>query len=314
MADSQTSNRGIVQTEKSRKRPAPPSDAENEDDMVDSMLPAAAAMKRRRMEEEQAQMRGTSVESSLEKSQPKLKPTQKETKPRKEVDIKEVVRERREAEEQAAQRDEESLRETLDGMNVEEMKNLAVVEEMEVPEHSRRSLRESGNGSFNDRWDERWNGRKNFKKFRRRGDGEPPRRGQTVIVPLEEVKKKDFGIGEEYWLESEKSKKRKGKERESQSQNTPFTPARSQPVEAPPELTNGEEPEVIDVDAPRTTRLMDQANRDGRIDAPSEVRKGKRPATARGRTQPAKKQRLLSTVESDSDSEDELRFRFKKRR
>ena len=181
-----------VSTRAFKKRPLP---SDDEDDDNGSLLPAAAAMKKLRVEEENdARHRGVSVEptfgSKTIRTTPPPKPKPKRQK--KEVDIQEAVRTRREAADEAAQRDEESLRQTLDDMSVEEMKALAVVEEIEVAE--REPLAQRANAQT-DRWDERWNGRKNFKKFRRQGDSGPaPRRGQTVIVPLEEVRKNGQSI------------------------------------------------------------------------------------------------------------------------
>lgn len=319
-----------------RKRPQPLSDDENEDEMVDSLLPAAAAMKRRRLEEqEEAQRRGLSTEPSFGKSQKTPEEPVKTRQPKKQINIKEVVRERREAEEEAARKDEESLKETPDGIAIEEMKNLAVVEEMEIPDRRDRPLRAQTNGEADSRWDERWNGRKNFKKFRRRGDGLQPRRGQSVIVPLEEVKKKEFGIGDEYWLENDKSKKkRKEKERASQSQGTPFATAASQLDREVKTL--GEEdddadmPEVVDAEAPRRTSLIERetesmveesnvasgvgrsyGNGNGNANA-----NGKRsaPAGIGGRGAAAKKQKVFAVREEESESEDDLKFRLKRRR
>lgn len=321
--DSSGPPNGKSQATNSKKRSAPfPDIDEDEDDeqAVDKLLPAATAIKRRRIEEaEYAERNGVSSERSFETSHEKPEKG-KSRKPKKEVNIKDVVRERREAEEEAAKRDEENLRDTLDGMNVEEMKNLAVIEEMELPS---RPQQPQQNGQNSSRWDERWNGRKNFKKFRRRGEGTVARRGATVIVPLEEAKKKDHGIGEDYWLESEKTKrKRKEKERatqsQSQPQSQPFTTARSQAVEVPAELAvdGGDLPDTIDVDAPRTTRHQEQTQQSD--DTPSTGRfpavNRKRPAANQANGNAAKKKMKFAVQDSDSDSEDELKFRFGRRR
>lgn len=286
--------------------------------MVDSLLPAAAAMKRRRVEIEKNNVsQGIPNEPAFGQSLKKEAP-EKKRKPKKEVNIQEVVRERREAEEEAARRDEESLRQTLDGMDVDQMKNLALVEEMEVGRRTDRPTRPDAQHSSDNRWDEHWNGRKNFKKFRRRGEPNQPRRGQSVIVPLEEVKKKDFGIGDEYWLESDKhKKKRKDKEKHasslgvSQSQSQPFTTARSQDAEE-----DGDDADMLRmIDAPKTTRLAEKVATTQQSTGQSQVASGKRPASsvlAKGAS--AKRQRTLAVPESDSDSEDELKFRFKKKR
>lgn len=316
--DSQAPSVTGTQARSSRKRPSPSSDVENEDAMVESLLPAAAAMKRRRVElEKENERQGISNEPSFGKSSEKAG-TEKKRKPKKEVNIQEVVRERREAEEEAGRRDEESLRETLDGMDVDQMKNLALIEEMEVTHRPDRVTRTEAHHDHDNRWDERWNGRKNFKKFRRRGDPNQPRRGQSVIVPLEEVKKKDFGIGDEYWLESDKhKKKRKEKERQrssqgvSQDQSQPFATARSQA-----EQGVGDVADMLQiVDAPRITRLSEKSANTQEATDQSQVASGKRSAsTTLTKGASAKKQRTFAVRDSDSDSEDELKFRFKKKR
>ena len=315
--DSQGLRATGTQSKTSLKRPAPP-DVEDDDVMVENLLPAAAAMKRRRIEiEKNNAYQGISNEAGYGQS-PKESTAEKKRKPKKEVNIQEVVRERREAEEEAARRDEESLRETLNGMDVDQMKNLALVEEMEVRSRTDRPIRPNGQHSHDNLWDERWNGRKNFKKFRRRGEPNQPWRGQTVIVPLEEVKKKDFGIGDEYWLESDKHKKKR-KEKEklgtsqgvSQSQSQPFTTARSQAVEE-----DEDDADMLQmIHAPRTTRLAEKQAATQQSTNQSQVTSGKRPAsTVLAKGASAKRQRTFAAPESDSDSEDELKFRFKKKR
>ena len=336
--DSQNQTSTESQAINPRKRAAPSPEEEDEEAVLDRLLPAAAAMKRRKIQEdEEAQRNGVSRESSFGTSQNKAA-AEKPKKSKKEINIKEVVRERREAAEQAARHDEETLRDTLDGMNVEQMKNLAVVEEMQIPDRADRMQRRDQNAAgHDDRWDERWNGRKNFKKFRRQGQGgNQARRGPSVIVPLEEVKKKDFGIGEDYWLETENSKKsRKERERatqsqqhqqsQSQSQSQPFTTARSQAhavavaVPVASELAvddNESRPDTVDVDAPRATRHQERTQQidEGSIRSHLLGEK-KRPAASQAPAKgpPAKKQKVVVVGDSDSDSEDELKFRFKKR-
>ena len=316
--DSQDEDEPTTRIKFSRKRPLPSDDEEEEEAMNDDLLPAAAAMKRRRVEEEQeARERGVSIENNtFGRTSQSKNPPQKKNKPRKEIDVQEAVRERMQKQEEAARQDEESIQQTLEGMDLETMKNLAVVEEMEVIERTDRPPRRDANGHTSERWNEQWNGRKNFKKFRRKGQGDQPRRGQSLMVPLEEVKKKSQGIGEEYWLESETSKnKRKEKERATQQfQSQPFTTARSQPEEIPSELVEGDNVEVVDVQAPRTTRLMDKTSQLELDSGPSQIARGKRPAPGGAKGGMAKKQKMLAIRDSESDSEDELKFRFKKRK
>ena len=316
--DSQVRENGTTENRNHGKRAAPASDEEDEENQIDKLLPAAAAMKRRRIEDaEEAERNHISSERSFKASQKKAG-LEEIRKPKQEVNIREVVRERREAEEEAAIRDEENLRDALDGMNVEDMKKLIVVEDMEVPDRAKKNQQKVPNIENNNRWDERWNGRKNFKRFRRPGEGAPVRRGQSVIVLLEEVKTKDYGIGQPYWEESEKArKKHKEKDRSTQSQSQSqalFATAKSEPVEVPSELAiDGELPELIDLEAPRTTRGKERPGLVDESSIRSQTMNGKRPASSLENGPTAKKQKRFAVQDSDSDSEDELKFRFKKK-
>ena len=300
-----------------RKRPPPSDDDDDEAGVDEAMLPAAAAMKRRKIEEEkEARRRGVSVEVPVDKPGKDLDVQAQKRKVKKEINIQDAVRERREAEDEAAKRDELALREADDGVNVDELKNLAIVEEMEIKPRTNRPPRILVNGQASERWDERWNGRKNFKRFRRREDGNPFRRGRSVMIPLEEVKKKDYGIGEEYWLESSKTKKRKEKESAERSQSQLSATVRSQPEEVPSQLTVGGRSEVVDVKAPRTTRQMDKTNASEQSNTQSStVNSSKRPASSSGRGAAVAKRQKVFVVDNsdDSDSEDEPKFRFTSR-
>ncbi|KAL9080872.1 MAG: hypothetical protein Q9157_000476 [Trypethelium eluteriae] len=187
-----------------QKRPLSPSP--DPEAAVDDLLPGAAALKRRRLERgtptpETSGKRKASDEIKEEPSSSKKPKTEVE-----DVDYNALLRSRREAEDEAAQRDQEALREALaiDGLTVEDMKGLVKVDTMEVPMRSRPSEGngdgQEGRGPDNVRWDQRWNGRKNFKGFRRRGqDEEVQKRRQKVFVPMEEVKRKSFGLRGENW-------------------------------------------------------------------------------------------------------------------
>lgn len=316
--DSQDQEKRQDEATNSQKRPVSTLEEIDEDAMMDNLLPAATAMKRRRIEEAEAsQRKGVPSEPSFETSQKKSKVETTRQTP-KEVNIKDALRERREKEEkeEAARRDEENPRDTLYGMSIEEMKNLAVVEPMDIPDRSEQRQRRDTEGPTDSRWDERWNGRKNFKQFRRRGEGTQARRGQSVIVPLEEVKRKDYGIGDDYWVESDKTKKRKEKERatQSQSQSQPFATAKSEVVKVSPEFSIDRDlPESIDIDAPRTTRRQERIQQMDESSSRSQAVNGKRPAASQANGGPAKKQKTFAVQDSDSDSEDELKFRFKKK-
>ncbi|KAF3762145.1 hypothetical protein M406DRAFT_347383 [Cryphonectria parasitica EP155] len=59
------------------------------------------------------------------------------------------------------------------------------------------------------RWDPRWNGLKNFKKFRKQGDRQV-RPQAKVIISLEPVRMKEYGIGDDYWLQNPQKQQKKG--------------------------------------------------------------------------------------------------------
>ncbi|KAL8719978.1 MAG: hypothetical protein Q9225_003094 [Loekoesia sp. 1 TL-2023] len=306
-----------------RKRPAP---ASNDDDFVDQLLPAATAMKRRRLEaQEEARRRGDaeSPAPSLNNDNPSPPPsaTTKSKSKQPPLDIKASLRERRAAADQARARDEETLRQDIADEDIAALRNLAVVEEFDIPPRSRHAT--NGNDS-SERWDPAWNGRKNFKKFRPQGSANSGARrggGQGVIVPLEEVKKKDFGIGEEYWLEGGKDslkRKRREKERASQSQALDINESESLGLDTgakgrgkgkrnvPKELAVGDDedmPDMVDVEAPRRTRGMDTQTQRSSASKTQNV----------GRRQ----QSLFAAAKEEDESsseEDELKFRFGKRR
>ncbi|KAK9638641.1 hypothetical protein HCH54_009486 [Aspergillus fumigatus] len=241
-----------------------PSIPDNEEDLVSSLLPGATAMKRRRAE---------TVQRSLGESQSLPKAEQPHKPKRQKLDVLEAARQHREAEEDAQrkrrQEEEASLQDSLRDTDVEKLKNLAIVEEMEIK--PRRDVAEDR------RWDERWNGRKNFKKFRRKGEpGQPRHRIQTVIVPLEEVTRKDFGIGDHYWVTSHATSDPR--------------PSKSQRERS---LSRGV-----------SSRAQSQSQSQSFSASVPRVES----ATAASRSQ----KRLRE--ERDSDSDDEPRFRFRRRR
>ncbi|RJE23750.1 hypothetical protein PHISCL_03890 [Aspergillus sclerotialis] len=165
-----------------------------EEDPVSSLLPGASAMKRRRAETEKREQ----TPHIEREATPKPK--------RQKLDVLEAARQHREAEEGAdrerRQAEDASLHASLKDVNVEKLKNLAIVEEMEIPARERPARTHTEDN----RWDENWNGRKNFKKFRRKGQPNQPRsRIQTVIVPLEEVTRQEVGYGDHHWVTTRNS-------------------------------------------------------------------------------------------------------------
>ncbi|KAJ5734004.1 hypothetical protein N7493_002790 [Penicillium malachiteum] len=153
--------------------------------------------------------------------------------------------------------------------------------EMPVREKPTREAEETS-----DRWDDRWNGRKNFKKFRRKGEPLHARqRIQSVIVPLEEVTRKDFGVGEHYWVTSRNSPVRDGALVDEQESK--ITATRAQDDDAVIQV--GSQPSAVLSASPESTPDPQPL--------PSRSRNQKRPREVR-----------------DSDSDEELRFRFRRKR
>lgn len=191
-----------------------------EEDVVSDLLPGAAAMKRRLAETDQ---RHDPRASQAEPEAPKPK--------RPKLDVRKEARQHREAEEDAARQREQAERADfqtpIKDMDVERMKNLAIVEEIDMPLREQCPIETTTEAET--RWDERWNGRKNFKKFRRKGDVPQSRsRVQAVIVPLEEVTRKEFGIGESYWVTTRQSPETSQNQRSAVSQDHDTGVSRSQ--------------------------------------------------------------------------------------
>lgn len=173
----------------------------DEDEVMDDIAPTAAAAKRRRIARgEEPVLSEPSTEPMDEEVEPK--PAEKPKKIKKEIDVLEVARKTREEAEAKARAEQEDLNNLPEDIDLAEIRKLAIVEEMPMraPATARTREQDIADG----RWDPRWNGRKNFKRFRSRGEvtGRPPKR---VIVRLEQVKTKEFGIGDDYWLEDEEA-------------------------------------------------------------------------------------------------------------
>jgi nibrin len=308
-------------TRSSRKRPSePPIEQEEDDgDVLDQLAPAATNLKRRRLADELARKRkgepspprpavAEPVTNVLTSKKKKIKP---------EIDILEVARQRREKEEEIERAEREALQEAMDGMDIDKIQNLAIIEEMDV----KRTVPPPGASAHGDegvRWDDRWNGRKNFKKFRRKGEG-GPRVLNKVIVPLEEVKKKDFGIGDEYWLEGDKDttkkKKGKGRIRETQSQSVGISQSQAAPVRRQAENTQAAE-ETGSIDPPTPSQRATRSQKlSGRTNiSPNRPSQNKRAAEPMTKPATAKKARQAPRRHDSDDSDDGLGFRFRKKK
>ncbi|CAG8894193.1 unnamed protein product [Penicillium egyptiacum] len=233
---------------------------ESEEDTVTDLLPGARAMKRRRAEMTRHPPEGEAAAPESEAPKPK----------RPKLDVLEAARKHREYEEQHRKADEASHPADFGDVDVDQLKNLAIVEEMEIPVRNAPAREDESL----DRWNDQWNGRKNFKKFRRKGEPRSRARIQTVIVPLEEVTRKGYGIGDHYWGGNSA------------------------------ETNSGIEPERLDTEdhrdevAPSRSELSATARTSP--EPTPDPTPARRPKRAR--------------EERDSDSDDGLRFRFRRKR
>lgn len=343
-----------------KRRAAAMDEDEDEDDtanMVDSLLPAANAMKKRRLAE-QAAGRGTfslpkPADIEAESSTTKAK---KKRVVEKEIDVRGAARshaqtldaERNERRHQTQAEDGEGT--FPEDEEIAALRDLAIIEDMEVKPR----VRATSNEENANEWDERWNGRRNFKKFTKArrgargtdGDSGVSNTGRKIIVPLEEVKRKDFGIGEEYWLESSATKSgKKGKDSQGRSQTQRQSQSQTQAQGAAHRVTRADldermqqaEDDVIPEEIagqPRegpVARALREVERgdDGRTAAVSTnkaKRTAKEAAVSAKQAGAAKKPKVGSGIgrtvskaieveDDDEDSDDgELKFRFRRKR
>ncbi|KAK0611063.1 hypothetical protein B0T14DRAFT_529562 [Immersiella caudata] len=347
-----------------RKRAMSPLPEHDESAFLDGIAPTAAAVKRRRVDAGKEPVPPTpepepEVKNEEMSSPPNPRGAAARGRKKKLLDgqdILELARQRREEEEQRVAAEEKELKRVDDDIDYAAIRALHIVEECAVhfPEEDA-SSRTRGQDIASGRWDPRWNGRKNFKRFRKQGDagGRPPPR---IILSLEEVKTKEYGIGDDYWLENDNSnnKRRKDNQRESQisvtqgksaAKETDASSGKQKPtirrtvlaLDSSDEEDDGSNdmledttlPE-LDVEAapePPRSRAAKAAEREAalraQLQSPSQSQSQsqtgrKRPAAAEPAGERASKKTRGKTQAKNSDqsgdSDDELRFRFGRRR
>jgi nibrin len=320
------------QTRTTRKRKTTPIFEDDEEDAWETLAPAAARLKKRRLEENEARRRrGESTPPPPEPPKPKAPATPpkqpKKTKKEKEAELLEQARLRREkAEEEFAKEEQEKEALNIDDLDLAEMQSLAIIEIVGLRKSS--APRRQSRADESDRWDDKWNGRKNFKKFRRRGAPAINARDLgRVIVPLEEVKHKAAGVGDEY-LGEEDLRIGKSKKSQSRSQRSGrvavILEEDGEDVDLPPldqiqsksktvvlSSDNEEEEEEPVKKVGRGKKLQDKTMEKGN------VRPAKR-AAEKTLTKPAPVKKARQTTlgrkrDESEDSEDELKFRFRRR-
>ncbi|KAI2615992.1 hypothetical protein GGR54DRAFT_610768 [Hypoxylon sp. NC1633] len=294
-----------------KRRTPPPPESRN---MMDDLAPTAAQFKRRRIAagEDMIPQRSTILAPSTTASQEERAVT---LKAKKEIDILDLARQHREEAEARAKAEREDLTMALGDLDLAEIRRLHIEEPIEVrlipPTRTREQDIADG------RWDPVWNGRKNFKKFLQRGapQGRP---AQRIIVGLEEVKTKGFGIGDDYWLEDD-SQQRKKKKQQSQTQTQRLPAEIIHPIDSSADEDhdlddeeNNDDVVVAPASRARAGRLAQQTT-DSTSQKTQSSRAGKRPAPAPAKEQPVKRPRVGFVPASDDESDDGLRFRFGKR-
>lgn len=309
------------------------------EELMDAQFPAAAEIKRRR-----AATRAPSASVEPEANTPAIQPKRRgvealeslqraRQKADKEINVREQTRLRIKEEEEQRKADEESLREQLEGIDIEQMKNLAVIEEMEILPRARnadnlRTPAEARAQAKSDRWDPAWNGRKNFKKFRRRG-AEQGVATHKVIVALEEApKQKGFGDSA-FFLEdieprasglaprrkkvvesedeSEPEQGFRGRKSRTQSQRQSQRQTQEQPEIVNVEDSGPDDEEVVEV---RTQKSSGRTQRV--VETQVSEAAGRKRAAGAASGQPASKRGRVARRDEDSD-EEETGFRFKRR-
>ena len=327
-----------------RKRPASP--LPEPEDILDNLAPTAAQVKRRRI---------AAGQEPIPRRQPSPPPIDKpdiparQPKIKKEIDILEAARQHREEAEKRAKLEREELERAPEDLDLAEIRRLHIEEPMPLREAPQVRTRE--HDIADGRWDPAWNGRKNFKKFRQRGVMQG-RTVEKIIVALEEVKSKGFGIGDDYWLEDSTSQQQRSRQHSrSQAHSQPHRQAISgasedsrreakrienlQPVDSSDDDANmgdgNKENDHDDSDddvvmtsssRSRVTRASANATQSrGATQTPIDKsqpprRTGKRPAAEPpAKENPPKRARGLMLNASDDDSDDDdLRFRFTRRR
>ncbi|KAL5607475.1 hypothetical protein FOBRF1_007972 [Fusarium oxysporum] len=308
-----------------RKRRASPLP---QDDLMDGMTTAAERFKRQRIE------RGEDLEEPAEQMETETAEKVPEPKKiKKEFDILAIAAQNREQEEARARAEKEDLANLPDDVDLAEIRRLNIVEEMEVrqPSHPRTREQDIRDG----RWDPKWNGMKNFKRFRQRGEA-TGRQPAKTIVPLTQVKTKEFGVGDDYWLEDEETERRK-----RNSSQTPVTQSQPSAPTAPSASSrtqkrayanvisdsSDEESNSVSqrssVPATRTrgaqvAASQTQSQAKSKSQASRNTSQGSKRAAAEpaaGQQPPKRSRPTRRAVEvADSDSDDELKFRFGKRR
>lgn len=347
-------------TRSSRKRQLSPVIIEEDEDLMETMAPAAARLKRQRLERGE----GTpppAVPVVLKKSQQKeisTKPapltTVKRVRKIKEQtpDLLEQSRLDREKAAEQAEAERLAIQEKYNGEDITAIRDLAIIEEMPVVRRPR--TERAARADDSERWDDKWNGRKNFKKFRRRGTEGSVRGPERILVKLVEAKKRDFGVGDEYWGEDTSTKQRqmkksKGKDSQMDTQTQDVSivsqikekstavKGKGKSAQQPFLQLSDDEDSDSEIDfagggaagqsqisvltkeklADKTRASQNKTLQASPLKRPAETPLAKEKPSKKSKPTPAQSRQQAKAVQpmiiedSDDDSDDELKFRFK---
>jgi nijmegen breakage syndrome protein 1 len=281
-------------------------DSEEERNVLDDLAPAAMELKRLRLADPQAAQRFQAAESARTKELERAAAViaAKPEKTRKEIDILEVAKKRREEQDEKAKLEREELNEAMEDIHAEEVRQKIVVQSMDI--HHTTASRAQHQQS-NPRWDPKWTGRPNFKKFRRKGEGQ---RGlnlaDKIIVPLQVVNKRDT-ITQDDWLEND-SGRRSGRGR-TESQRTVGTESQIR------RRDTNESSATATSSQPRTTGPTPTSASSTRQTQSERVASGEKRPASETMSNPAssKRPRTISPPDDSDDSDDGLAFKFRKR-
>lgn len=296
-----------------------------EDDLMDGMAPAVARFKRQRLE------RGEDFASPS--PEPETEPAKAPTKKKKEkMDVLAMAARHREEEEARARAEREDLANLPDDIDLAEIRRLNIVEEIEIRLPTRET-RSRDQDVADGRWNPKWNGVTNFKKFRARGEA-TGRQPVRTIIALQEVKNKEFGIGDNYWLEDESADRKRSLTGVRSGQNTQNSASAVEPSprkrvthvvvseseeedEVPQSIPAEKQAGPTGTSSTKITATPSQANSTMSSTRQTRATQEKRPAADSLPGQRAKRPRSTlraMDVANSDESEDELKFTFGKRR
>ncbi|KAH7126915.1 hypothetical protein B0J11DRAFT_526755 [Dendryphion nanum] len=301
----------------------------DKEQQMEALFPAAAEMKRRRAAtravsasvepETQLAPRKKTKTEQIEELQAKARRQEKAN----HIDVREAARKRVKEEDERREAEEENLREQLQDIDIAEIAKKIEIGEMQMrPRQNGASKRSTADDR---EWQDEWNGRKNFKKFRRRGAENAPRR-ERVIVALEEASSNQgYGVGDPFYLEEdpettrkteERRHKRKQEEERSESEQEPgFT--RRKRTKKQPEVINVDDSGSDDNVVVPATYGSGSTTRTQRVPetqaAETQTQRGSRKRGAASVAAGPSKKTRYGRRDDDSDDE-ETGFRLKKRR